>query len=432
METTTATAPSRLRIAIVGGGIAGLTAAIALQKHPQVDVQIYERAKEFKEIGASIGISPNGLRTLEKMGVESAFNAEVCSRQKSDWPMIFRHWKTGEIIGYDTHRTVKTKKHFTSRYHRAHLQQALLENVQSDIVHLNKRFVTASVDPTVGVILEFADGTTATADICLGADGIHSGVRKAFVPHHTLHWTGWVAFRAAFDASLVNTVEFPEDAAHWVGHDRTFFHSYLGKGQFTTVGAFNADPQDPSAPYRTSQWNEEGSLDVLKEYYKDWHPSVRSLVEATPYTKVYPNVAGAPLDQWTFFDRVALLGDAAHTHGGAFAAGGSLAIDDAYCFSLALFYIFPPTATEKPSPEKLKDVFRLYEATRKSHVDKVLRKVHEVIKDQKKSVERGSTETDDELRERVRTRFDPWWISEHDVEAAFWGSVKKLEFISHL
>ncbi|KAE8324243.1 hypothetical protein BDV39DRAFT_208089 [Aspergillus sergii] len=432
METTTATAPPKLRIAIVGGGMAGLTAAIALQKHPQVDVQIYERAKEFKEIGASIGISPNGLRTLEKLGVESALNSEVCSRQKSDWPMIFRHWKTGEIIGYDTHRTVETRKHFTARYHRAHLQQALLENVQGDIIHLNKRFVTASVDPTVGVMLEFADGTTATADICLGADGIHSGVRKAFVPHHTLHWTGWVAFRAAFDASLVNTIKFPEDAAHWVGNDRTFFHSYLGKGQFTTVGAFNADPQDPSAPYRTSQWNEEGSLDVLKEYYKDWHPSVHSLVEATPYTKVYPNVAGAPLDQWTFFDRVALLGDAAHTHGGAFAAGGSLAIDDAYCFSLALFYIFPPTATEKPSPEKLKDVFRLYEATRKPHVDKVLRKVHEVIKDQKKSVERGSTETDDELRERVRTRFDPWWISEHDVEAAFWGSVKKLEFISHL
>ncbi|KAB8274365.1 hypothetical protein BDV30DRAFT_248549 [Aspergillus minisclerotigenes] len=418
METIIATAPPKLRIAIAGGGIAGLTAAIALQKHPQVDVQIYERAKEFKEIGASIGISPNGLRTLEKLRVENALSAEVCSRQKSDWPMIFRYWKTGEIIGYDTHRTVKTKKHFTARYHRTHLQQALLENVQGDIVHLNKRIVTASVDHTVGVVLEFADGTTATADICLGADGIHS-LLCLIIP---LHWTGWVAFRAAFDANLVNTIKFPEDAAHWVGHDRNFFHSYLGKGQFTTVGAFNADPQDPSAPYRTSQWNEEGSLGVLKEYYKDWHPSVRSLVEATPYTKVYPNVAGAPLDQWIFFDRVALLGDAAHTHGGAFAAGGSLAIDDAYCFSLALFYIFPPTATEKLSPEKLKDVFRLYEATRKRHVDKVLRK----------SVERGSTETDDELRERVRTRFDPWWISEHDVEAAFWGSVKKFESISHL
>ena len=163
-----------LKIAIVGGGIAGLITAIALLKHPGVDVQIYERAKEFKEIGASIGLGPNGLRSLEKLGVENALTEDVCSRQKSGWPMIYRHWKTGEVINQDTHHSVKNRKHFTARYHRAHLHQALLENLRNDIIHLGKRTVDIQVKPEEGVSLFFEDGTRVEADICIGADGIHS------------------------------------------------------------------------------------------------------------------------------------------------------------------------------------------------------------------------------------------------------------------
>ncbi|KAJ0420828.1 hypothetical protein BJY00DRAFT_122323 [Aspergillus carlsbadensis] len=425
--------PDKIQIAIAGGGIAGLTAAIALQKHPRVEVQIYERAREFQEIGASIGLGPNGLRTLEKLGVENALTGDVCTRQASDWPMIFRHWKTGEVIGYDTHRTVRTKKHFTARFHRAHLHRALRENIRGDIIRMDKKITAVKADPGAGVTLTFADGTTTTADFCLGADGIHSGVRSALVPDHTLQWTGWVAFRSAFDAKLVKGIDFPEDAAHWIGHDRTFFHSHLGKGQFTTVGAFNADPSDPNAPYQNAHWSEEGSLETLRRYYKDWHPTVQNLVAATPYTKVYPNVAGPALEQWTFSDRVALLGDAAHTHGGAFAAGGSLAIDDAFCFALALFHVFPPSEEGDASAVPWRDVCQLYEGTRKPHVDRILEKVHRINKDQKRVVERAKSETDEQLLERVRTRFDPWWISEHDVEAAFWELVRRLESpISHL
>ena len=164
----------KFQVAIVGGGISGLITAIALLKHPGVSVQIYERAKEFKEIGASIGLGPNGLRSLEKLGVENALSGDICTRQNSDWPMIFRHWKTGEVIDHDVHYTVKTKKHFTARYHRAHLHQALLENVPRDIIHLNRETINVKADLDDGVILYFKDGTSTEADICIGADGIHS------------------------------------------------------------------------------------------------------------------------------------------------------------------------------------------------------------------------------------------------------------------
>lgn len=162
-------------IAIAGGGIAGLTAAIALLKHPHVRVTIYEQAPELRTVGASIGLGPNGLRTLEKLGVTNALGDDVCFRyEQHPWPMIYRHWQTGEIIDHDLHRTVEEKKHFTARYQRSHLQQALLENVPSDIIRLGKKIVGVDAETGNGVKVYFADGTAIEADFLLGADGIHS------------------------------------------------------------------------------------------------------------------------------------------------------------------------------------------------------------------------------------------------------------------
>ncbi|KAF4463337.1 Monooxygenase FAD-binding [Fusarium albosuccineum] len=429
-ETTTGQqATPKFEVAIAGGGIAGLITAISLLKHPGVSVQVYERAPEFKEIGASIALGPNGLRSLEKLGVENALVPEASQRQKSDNPMVYRHWKTGEIIDRDVHHTVKTKKHFTARFHRAHLHQYLLENLPSEIIHLNKTTVDVKADPNSGATLYFADGTTAKADIVVGADGIRSSVRKTFVPNHELHWSGWVALRATFEASRLKDLDYPQDAAHWIGHGNTFFHSHLGKGLFTTVGGFHADPNDPNAPGHEANWNDLGSLDQFKEIYKDWNPTIRAFIEAAPYIRLFPNFAGAALDTWSFANRVTLVGDAAHTHGGAFAAGGSLAIDDAYALGRALSHVWPASAAQKGKPTKaqISEIFRLYEATRKPHVDKLLSVVHKNKANQKANIENAKTETDEQLRQRVRSRMDPSWISEHDVEGAFQQALNKIE-----
>jgi 2-polyprenyl-6-methoxyphenol hydroxylase-like FAD-dependent oxidoreductase len=81
---------SNIRIAIIGAGIAGLTAAIALQSQPHIDIQIYERASELREVGATIALGPNGLRILEKLGVDDALDDSVSFRNVSGQSMIYR------------------------------------------------------------------------------------------------------------------------------------------------------------------------------------------------------------------------------------------------------------------------------------------------------------------------------------------------------
>lgn len=80
----------KFRVAIIGGGIAGLAAAIALQKHDGIDVQLYEQATEIREVGASIALGPNGMRTLEKLGVGEALSKDIAFPNRSGYPMIYR------------------------------------------------------------------------------------------------------------------------------------------------------------------------------------------------------------------------------------------------------------------------------------------------------------------------------------------------------
>ncbi|KAF9880389.1 salicylate hydroxylase (salicylate 1-monooxygenase) [Colletotrichum karsti] len=412
----------QLQVAIIGAGIAGLTAAIALKDHPSINVQIYDKAKELREVGASIALGPNGLRTLEKLGIKNALDDEIAFRNKSGYPMIYRHYKTGEIVSTDEHHGDVEPRHKTARFHRPHLQQALLKHIEPSQIHLNKAFREIENDQsTRKLTITFTDGTFIEADVLLGADGIHSGVRSFYVPSSRSKWTGWTAFRAVYPIShLAHIPDIPDEAEHWWGVDRTWFMSKLGRDLFCIVASHQSDPDAKDALYKDTVWNTDSDVNLLKEHYKDWHRLVREIIDATPADslKVYPNASAHGLDSWVLGEgRVTFAGDAAHAHGGAFAAGGSLAIDDAWAFATAIKHVFPTDATELPSAGDIQRVLRLYEKTRKAHTDRVLDTVHST---NAKKVERvGKTETDEELRARMKNRVEPVWIHEHDVEAVF-------------
>ena len=147
---------------------------------------------------------------------------------------------------------------------------------------------------------------------------------------------------------------------------------------------------------------------------------MKQLTECTPSVRFYPNYSCSTyLDTWLFRDRVTLIGDAAHAHGGAHATGGSLAIDDAYTLSLALHSIFPMTATRKPSTEEISRALKLYETIRKPHAERLLKVVHEGNRKRIEKLRSGRAETDEELRGRARKGTGTNWLHEYDVVGAF-------------
>lgn len=114
-----------------------------------------------------------------------------------------------------------------------------------------------------------------------------------------------------------------------------------------------------------------------------------------------------------------MIGDAAHAHGGAFATGGSLAIDDAYALYLALSSVYPESAAQKPSPAEVARALKLYEDTRRPHAVKLLKVVH-INNDMKtKKIIAETQETDEELRARAARGSGTTWLHEHDVVKAF-------------
>ncbi|KAJ5735214.1 uncharacterized protein N7483_000339 [Penicillium malachiteum] len=419
----------KLRVIIAGAGIAGLATAISLARVstlPDLDIQLYEQASELLEIGASIALSPNGMRTLEKLGVTNALSDEVGFRGPSGIPQIFRHWKTDQVISVDTHTNVPDPRHHTTRFHRGHLHSALLEHVPRQSIHLGKKIINAEITDN-GVSLHFEDGTKAYGDILIGADGIKSRVRQSFVPEYKLRFSGKIFMRSTFDASLVEDKipDLPADSLHWWGPNDNFFASRLGKGQFTTVGAYS-DPRTTDELEKSVDWDQKGDVQFLRERYKDWNPLIKALIEVTPYTNLYPNFAGDALPKWVFGSRVTLVGDAAHAHGGAFAAGGSLALDDALALGLAFKHVFQVSATNVLSLDRVKESLYLYTETRKPHTDKLLRIVHTQI-GTKTSGFTTAEEEDAKLVARMKNRPDTEWLSEHDVEAALTATIKREE-----
>ncbi|KAL7782937.1 putative monooxygenase [Trichoderma ceciliae] len=414
--------PKPIRVLIAGAGIAGLATAISLTRISGIadlDIQLYEQAPELREIGASIALSPNGLRTLEKLGIDSALSDEIGFRGPSGIPHIYRHWKTNQVVSVDTFANVPDRRHQTTRFHRGHIHAALLEHVSKERIHLNKKISHAEGNND-GVVLYFADGTSAHGDILVGADGIRSQVRSSFFPDYKLKFSGKVFMRSIFDASLVDgkVPNLPADAAHWWGTKDTFFSSRLGKGLYTVVGAYD-DGRSLEELEKSIMWDQAGNVQFLREKYKDWHPVIKALTELTPHARLYPNYAGDALPSWVPVSRVTLVGDAAHTHGGSFAAGGSLALDDSLALGFAFKHVFSLSAPGLPfSQDNIRQALNLYDQTRRPHTARLLRLVHGQM-NHKAPTFATPEEEDKALKARMRNRPDLQWLSEHDVEKAF-------------
>jgi 2-polyprenyl-6-methoxyphenol hydroxylase-like FAD-dependent oxidoreductase len=336
----------KLSIAIVGAGMGGLAAAATLRRIG-VEVQVYEQASRFARIGAGIQMMPNSMKVLRGIGIEGRL------RKTSFMPYshLNRAGDTGELM----RELPMPESLYGAPYlcmHRAELHDALMSALPADIVHVGKKLV--GLDQAAGrVTLTFADGTRASADAVIGADGVHSTVRDIIVgPDAPVH-KGRIAYRAVFPATLMNGKDIGRSRTKWWGTDRHIVIYYTTKER-SEIYFVTSVPE--SAAWLTQEsWSAKGDVKELRAAYDGFHVDVRDVLGACPDCHKWAILEREPLRRWSD-GRVALLGDACHPMTPYMAQGAATSIEDAAILARCL---------EAFDGDDIESAFALYEAHRK-------------------------------------------------------------------
>ena len=352
------TSPSN--IAVIGAGIGGLTAALALLKRG-LDVEIYEQAPELKEVGAGIQISSNGTRVLYALGLKEALDrVQVLPSRRQ-----IRHWSTGETWNWFDLGPTTAQRYGTPHVmlHRGDLHGLLADAVRRlkpDAIKLGRRCAAVS-QSDARAEARFESGELASAAYVIGADGIHSKVRECLFGVDRPEFTGAVAWRG-----LVPMERLPPHLAqmlgtNWLGPHGHVLHYPVRRGELMNFISF-VERDD----WQIESWVTQGTTGELANDYRGWHADVHAIIEniAVPYK--WAMMVRGPMARWSK-GRITLLGDACHPTLPFLGQGGVMAIEDGYVIAACLNRHFG-------DPSR---AFTRYEDIRRERTAAVVRKSHE-------------------------------------------------------
>jgi salicylate hydroxylase len=316
---------------IVGGGIGGMTTALALARTGW-RVRLYERAPAFSEIGAGIMLTPNATRVLQHLGLAAAL--EECAMRPP--ASIYRRFDDAEIVG-DSPLGATIEAKYGSPYfhiHRSDLLDVLTAAVESQgRVELFTDHEAVGCSQENGrVTVEFAGGETAADGLVIGCDGVHSTLRSSLAPHAEPRFRGQVAWRGLVPAAGLPASVTARESVVWIGPDRHIVQYVLRGGSLVNFVAIAAKDE-----WTEEGWNTPSTVEEVTAEFTGWHEDVQSLLAATPAGALYKwgLFDRDPLDQWVY-GHVALLGDAAHPLVPFMAQGAAMAIEDALVLSRCL------------------------------------------------------------------------------------------------
>jgi salicylate hydroxylase len=311
---------SKNAVLIAGGGIGGITALLALRQRG-IAAELFEQAAAFGQVGAGLQVSCNATRVLRMLGLGDALARVAYYPEGRD----YRAWDNGDRLYY-TPLGKRAEAHFGAPYytaHRADLLDVLLGGLGTESFHLGSRIERFDQDDD-SVTITLADGSTATGDILIGADGIHSTVRGQMFGKELPRYTGNVAWRGLVPAARVAHLDVAEVAGVWMGPNRSIVQYYIAAGKtFNWIGISRSEQ-----PARES-WLAEGRIEDALAEYAGWHNTIRTIIAATPRVLRQALYDREPLPDWRI-GRVVLLGDAAHPMMPFYAQGAAQSIEDAY------------------------------------------------------------------------------------------------------
>jgi salicylate hydroxylase len=318
-----------MKIVVIGAGIGGLTAALALQKKG-FDVQVIEQAKELGQVGAGLQISPNGNRILAALGLTDAM-ARVASEPQGK---KVRLWNSGQTWNlFDLGAASRERYGFPYlTVHRGDLHQVLVDAVtalKADAITTGVRIDRmATRGDKVAV---FSGGREiAVADVVVGADGVHSQVRQCLIGEDRPRFSGIIAWRGVIDATKLPAHLRQPYGYNWVGPGAHVIHYPLRGGELLNfVGAVEQQG------WEVESWSEQGSIEACLQDFAGWHDDVQTLIRAlhTPFR--WALMGREPMPRWSY-GRVTLLGDACHPTLPFLAQGAVMALEDGFVLARCL------------------------------------------------------------------------------------------------
>jgi salicylate hydroxylase len=309
--------PRTPRVLIVGGGIGGLTAALALERQ-NAEVIVAEQSPQLSEIGAGIGLAPNAVKALRALGLEDKINAIAWASEFA----VVRSWKSGRPISRVPQGEYREKFGAPSlTVHRADLLDVLAGALRATDVRLGRHCIGVETQGS-GAVARFADGSAIEADLVVGADGIHSKVRESLFGADAPRFTGCICFRGMAPADAVPRDINTADVTLWMGPHGHVVHYLVRRGELLNIVA-----HIDSDAWTEESWTRECDVGEVMATYARWNPAL---------TRVFPS--SARWYKWALYDRdpperwskgrATLLGDSAHAMLPYLGQGAAMAIED--------------------------------------------------------------------------------------------------------
>jgi 2-polyprenyl-6-methoxyphenol hydroxylase-like FAD-dependent oxidoreductase len=338
---------------VIGGGIGGLSTAIALRR-AGVDVAVFEQSPELQEVGAGVGLQLAAVKALKRMGMLEPMLAIASEPLEA---LELRSWRSGRVLARLPQRELgKDVGLYGLNVHRGDLLATLAEGAGADVIQLGRECVGFEQDGE-GVTARFADGSEERGAMLVGADGLHSSIRRQLHGDTPLRYSGYTVWRAMppFQDDRV-TDAYPHQA---VGPGGGFGLHPKGELMYW-FGAMVRPEGAPDPP--------EGRKHELMKTFGSWYDPIPAAIESTPEEMIFRSDIHdrKPLEHWGT-GRVTLLGDAAHATTPAMGQGAGMTIEDAAV--LAEEIALDPGLTDGA---KIEAALKAYEARRIPRTTKVV------------------------------------------------------------
>jgi salicylate hydroxylase len=345
-----------MKAVIVGGGIGGLAAAIAL-KQTGWTVTVLEQAHVIQDVGAGIQISPNGCHVLQALGVLNSVKARAFLPQALE----LRLGVSGRQV-FNIPLQAHSQKRWGNDYlhvHRADLITSLLERLDEiapSAVSTGQRVIRYN-NLADHVRIE-TTSDSHQADLLVGADGIHSVIQAQMLGPNDARYTGNVAWRVVVPSEKLGDLLPPPTACVWAGSRRHAVTYRLAGGSLVNFVGVVEQTQ-----WKNESWTERGSQEELAADFSGWHPTITNIIKNAPDVYRWGLFDREPLSQWSD-GRVTLLGDACHPMLPFQAQGASCALEDAWELAQTLGQQDIPNALESYFNKRIGRASKIQKASR--------------------------------------------------------------------